>query len=118
MRILAWNCRGAGRVLRVRTISALSYSEGPDVLFLAEAKIASPKLESLNRRLGFSRFFGVDCIGKAGGLALFWKLGVDLEVIFSNNNVIATLVYSGPPETTWLLIAIRGSPCLAKREKF
>jgi hypothetical protein len=51
MRILAWNCRGAGRAPIVRTISALSYSEGPDVLFLAETKIASPKLESLNRRL-------------------------------------------------------------------
>jgi exonuclease III len=51
MRILAWNCRGAGRAPIVRTISALSYSEGPDVLFLAETKIASPKSESLNRRL-------------------------------------------------------------------
>ena len=37
--------------LIVRTILALSYSEGSDVLFLAETKIASPKLESLNRRL-------------------------------------------------------------------
>jgi exonuclease III len=118
MRILAWNCRGAGRAPTVRTISALSYSEGPDVLFLVETKIASPKLESLNRRLGFSRFFGVDCIVKAGGLALFWKHGVDLKVIFSNNNVIATLVYFDPLETTWLLIAIHGPPCLVKQEKF
>ena len=39
-------------------------------------------------------------------------------MIFSNNNVIAALVYSDPPETTWLLIAVHGPPYLAKRKKF
>ena len=39
-------------------------------------------------------------------------------MIFSNNNVITALVYSDPPETTWLLIAVHGPPYLAKRKKF
>uniref|UniRef100_A0A2N9GPX3 Reverse transcriptase zinc-binding domain-containing protein n=1 Tax=Fagus sylvatica TaxID=28930 RepID=A0A2N9GPX3_FAGSY len=53
-----------------------------------------------------------------GGLALFWKLGVELEIIFTNQNVMVALVYSDPPENVWLLIAVHGPPYLAKRRKF
>uniref|UniRef100_A0A2N9HFT5 Reverse transcriptase domain-containing protein n=1 Tax=Fagus sylvatica TaxID=28930 RepID=A0A2N9HFT5_FAGSY len=69
-------------------------------------KVKSPKLEKLKVSMGFSRFFGVDCVGKVGGLALFWKLGVDLEVVYSDNHVIAALVYSYPPDFfgLWLII--------------
>ena len=53
-----------------------------------------------------------------GELALFLKLGVDLEVVYSDNHVIAALVYSDPPESVWLLIAVYGSSYVAKRRSF
>ena len=56
--------------------------------------------------------------GIVGGLALFWKLGVDLEVVYSDNHVIAALVYSYHPEYVWLLIAVYGPPYVAKRRSF
>nr|POE75985.1 hypothetical protein CFP56_23447 [Quercus suber] len=37
-------------------------------------------------------------VGRAGGLALFWSLGVELEVVYSDKNVISALVYSDPPQ--------------------
>ena len=45
-------------------------------------------------------------MGKAGGLALFWKLGVHLEVVYSDNHVIAAMVYFDHSESVWLLIAV------------
>ncbi len=39
-------------------------------------------------------------------------------MVFSNNNIIAALVYSDPPESPWLLILVYGPPYLAKRKKF
>jgi hypothetical protein len=118
MRILSWNFWGVGRAPTARALKALVHYEGPDVLFVSESKVKSPKLEKLKVSMGFSRFFGVDCVGKVGGLALFWKLGVDLEVVYSDNHVIAALVYSYPPEYVWLLIAVYGPPYVAKRRSF
>ncbi len=37
---------------------------------------------------------------------------------FSNNNIIAALIYSDPPDCAWLLIAIHGPPYFAKRRSF
>uniref|UniRef100_A0A7N2L3I4 Reverse transcriptase n=1 Tax=Quercus lobata TaxID=97700 RepID=A0A7N2L3I4_QUELO len=48
--------------------------------------------------------------GRASGLALFWSLGVELEVMYSDKNMITALVYSDPPNSPWLLFAIYG-PC-------
>ena len=48
--------------------------------------------------------------GRASGLALFWSLGVELEVVYSDKNMITTLVCSDPPNSPWLLFAIYG-PC-------
>uniref|UniRef100_A0A2N9IMG3 CCHC-type domain-containing protein n=1 Tax=Fagus sylvatica TaxID=28930 RepID=A0A2N9IMG3_FAGSY len=82
MRLLSWNCRGAGRALTVRALKALVR------------------------------------VGKSGGLALFWKMGVELEVVYSDNNLIAALVYSDPPKNAWLLLAVYGPPCAANRNHF
>uniref|UniRef100_A0A2N9ISI0 CCHC-type domain-containing protein n=1 Tax=Fagus sylvatica TaxID=28930 RepID=A0A2N9ISI0_FAGSY len=101
----------------VRSLKALSRSEEPDVFFVAETKVKSPKIDRLKLSMGYANCFCVNNVGKAGGLALFWKLGVELEVIFSNNNVIASLIYSDPPDTLWLLISVHGPPYIAKRKK-
>ena len=118
MRLLSWNCQGASRASTVRSLKALSHSEGLDVFFVAETKVKSPKIDRLKLSMGYANCFCVNSVGKAGSLALFWKLGVELEVIFSNNNVITSLIYSDPPDTPWLLISVHGPLYLAKRRKF
>ena len=32
-------------------------------------------------------------VGKSGGLAIFWKAGMDVEIVYFDKNVIASLVY-------------------------
>ena len=49
-------------------------------------------------RLKFVDSWCVDSVGKSGGLALFWRMGVDLDVVFSDKNMIVALVYSDPPD--------------------
>ena len=88
------------------------------MFFVAETKVKSPKIDRLKLSMGYAKCFCVNSVGKAGGLALFWKLGVELEVIFSNNNVIASLIYSDPPATSWLLISVHGPLYIVKRRKF
>ncbi len=88
------------------------------MLFVTETKIKAPKVDRLRLSMGFAKSFCMENVGKAGGLALFWKLGVDLEMVLSNKNCIAALIYSNPPETPWLLIGVHGPPYLALRRKF
>jgi hypothetical protein len=118
MKLLSWNCRGAGRAPTVRSLKALVRAEGSDVFFVAETKSKSPRIEKLKNSLGFAHCFCFDSAGSAGGLALFWKMGVDLEVIFANKNVVVSLVYSDPSDSVWMLISVHGPPYLAKRKKF
>ena len=118
MRLLSWNYWGAGRVSTVRALKALVRCEGPKIIFVSETKAKSPKLEKLKIGLDYPNSFGVDCSGKAGGLALFWRLGVELEVVYADKNCIATLIYSDPSETVWLLILVYGPPYFAKKKKF
>jgi hypothetical protein len=68
------------------------------VLFLAETKVSSPRLEKLKVGMGLSNFFCVDSEGKTEGIVIFWKLSVELEVVFFNSHVIAAFIYSDPPD--------------------
>uniref|UniRef100_A0A2N9G7V8 Reverse transcriptase domain-containing protein n=1 Tax=Fagus sylvatica TaxID=28930 RepID=A0A2N9G7V8_FAGSY len=106
MRLMSWNCRGIGRAPTARTLKTLVRGECPDVLFLAKTKVKSPRIENLKAGMGFSNCFSVDSINKAGGLAIFWKQGVEMEVVFSNHNVIAALISSDPLDHVWLLLAV------------
>ena len=69
----------------------------PDIIFLSETKIKTPKVKSICDRLKFVDSWRVDSVGIFGGLALFWRMGVDLEVVFFYENMIVALVYSDPP---------------------
>jgi hypothetical protein len=41
-----------------------------------------------------------------------------LEVVFSNKHIIASLIYSDPLDSPWMLLSIRGSPEHKFRKKF
>ena len=76
------------------------------------------RINKICDKLKFVDSWYVDADGLLGGLALFWRLGVELEVVFSNKNMIMALVYSDPPEAPWLLFAIYGPIQRSKKEKF
>ena len=114
MRTLAYNYRGAGRAPTARAIRELIHESNPEVVFLSETKSKTPRIGKINSKLKFVDFHCVEPNGRFGGLALFWRLGVDLEVVYSDINLIAALIYSDSPNTPWLLFAIYG-PC--KRNK-
>ena len=71
MRALAWNCRSAGRSSTVRALKELIRESNPDLVFLSETKIKSPRIANISNRLNFSQFQCVEASGKSRGLALF-----------------------------------------------
>ena len=97
MCILAWiNCRGLGRDSKVRALKELIRASNPDLVFLSETKVKSPRINRIKTHLNFFDCFYVEANGRAGGLALFWRMVVDLEIVYSYSNIIASLIYSDP----------------------
>ena len=118
MRILSWNCWGAGRAPTVRGLKALVNRESPDIIFISESKAKSPRVEKIKECLKFRGCFCVNAENKSSGLALYWVNGVSLEVIYDSKNIIACLVYSNPLSDVWLLLLVYGPPKVAHRESF
>lgn len=97
MNALSWNCRGLGTPQTIRVLGDLVKSLRPDILFLSETISKSDKVEQMRIKLGFAQCFAVDCIGRSGGLGVFWRNNVNCEIssysqhhvdiVFMNNNV-------------------------------
>ncbi|KAJ4960944.1 hypothetical protein NE237_020854 [Protea cynaroides] len=67
-----------------RKLLRLLKSEKPEILFLIETKNKHEKLEQLKKKFKFHHLFTVDPIGFSGGLALFWKDNISLNIISYN----------------------------------
>ena len=118
MRALAWNCWGASRSPTIRAIKELIRESCSDLVFLSETKLKSAGIDKIKSKLNFFDSYCVDAIGKARGLALFWRMGVDLEVVFSDDNAIVALIYLDPVRSPWLLFCIYGPPRRTKRKRY
>lgn len=79
MKIIAWNCRGLGNSPTVRRLLSLQ-KEDPDILFMSETKMDTRRIQGLRWRLGLTNMVVKDCNGKSGGLAIFWRTGVNFHL--------------------------------------
>lgn len=58
--------------------------------------------------LGYDKVYTVEHVGKCGGLALFWKKDVSVEVLFADKNVLDLQVELGPSKFS--LSCVYGNP--------
>ncbi|KAF3951838.1 hypothetical protein CMV_022555 [Castanea mollissima] len=95
-----------------RSLVSQKYGEAGKVMGKARQK-AKTSLKALARIKNVQ-----EPVGKSGGLAIFWKAGVDLEIVYSDRNVIASLVYYDLPSSPWLFLLIYGPPHANGRARF
>jgi hypothetical protein len=58
----------------------LKKAEEPDILFLSETKMSEEEMDRFRWQLDMPHMIAVDCKGRSGGLALFWRRGVDVRL--------------------------------------
>ena len=115
MRILGWNCRGIYNATTVRALRAQIKGSKPNFVFLSETKANETRMEEVKNAIGFSGKLVVDAKGKAGGLCLMWKWGINLEVEEFNKNLLAVKIKEALCE--WLLVGFHKPPYPAKKRK-
>ncbi|RLN11569.1 hypothetical protein C2845_PM09G23950 [Panicum miliaceum] len=79
MKIIAWNFRGLGNGRAVRSLLKMQKAEEPDILFLSETKLDCNRIKGLRWQLGLTNMMVKDCEGQSGGLAIFWRTGVNFH---------------------------------------
>jgi exonuclease III len=115
MNILVENCRGLGLAPTVGELRDLVRSHNPEVVFLCETKQKKKVMERLQWSLGFRHGVNVDCKGKSGGLALWWRDGVEVAVRpWCQYFIDAKITFAS---RTWRFIGVYGEPRTELRSK-
>ncbi|KAF7153351.1 hypothetical protein RHSIM_Rhsim01G0274800 [Rhododendron simsii] len=98
---LKWNGRALGDIV---------LKNHPSIVFLMETKNNKVFLETIRRSLGFDSSNYIDPIGLFGGLALWWKNEVEINIETSIKNIVHTVISEKSTSHDWAGSFIYGSP--------
>jgi hypothetical protein len=115
MCLIGWNCRGLGSPSAIPDLKYLARHYNPDLLFLSETLVHRSKIEALHYLLGFDFCFSVDCTGRSGGLALFWRTSFNCQIANYSNNHISVDV-SDSVHGVWRFTGYYGYPEGGRRQ--
>lgn len=109
MIVLCWNCRGLGHPATVQTLRELCNSHRPTVLFLSELKIDNfPRIQQIALSLKFDKLHVMLAKGSSGGIAIFWKNLIDLQIVASTDHYISALILNDPLAAPWMFTGVYG----------
>ncbi|KAL5823208.1 hypothetical protein ACOSQ4_021108 [Xanthoceras sorbifolium] len=114
MKILCWNVRGLGTYRTFQVLRTRVRECRPDLVFLMETLSNKDRMEQLRLFLGFSGKLVVECVGRSGGLVLFWSNQLDINLLsFSLFHIdVSVSVARASP---WRFTGFYGSPEVSQR---
>ncbi|OMO52011.1 reverse transcriptase [Corchorus capsularis] len=100
------------------TLSALKYLNkkySPDFVFLMETRNCQEFVNKVGKSLRFKEGVIVDPIGLSGGLVLWWKENLVVNIVEMNKNFIDIFVDKGDGSGNYRITWIYGAPSLEER---
>ena len=113
--MIAWNYRGMGSTLAVRTLTDEVRTREPLLVFLVETKARVSRIRGIQAKLNYTQGIVVPSDGRSGGLALLWKEGADVSFKSCSNAHIDVVVRESPSSPPWRATGFYGQPRSEKR---
>ncbi|XP_050211436.1 uncharacterized protein LOC126661625 [Mercurialis annua] len=110
MKILSWNLQGAGNPWTVRALKFIINNNSPDIFFLSETKLVVGEFNFICRSFFAYKSFIVDADGRKGGLALFWKNDLVVDISNHSHNHIAFHSHDPKVNLRWKGVGVYGWP--------
>ena len=104
-----------GNPCTVQELTWMVREKDPSALFLIETWADDPQLELLRIQLHFSNKLVVPRRNKRGGLALFWKQDLDLQISSYSYSHIDTII-DATSGALWLFTGFYRAPDTHRRE--
>lgn len=118
MKLLSWNCRGAGSSDTIRYIVRMVQDYKPNILFLMETRVPSVQAHRLLRKTHYSHIAAVEARGFAGGLWCLWDTA-DIKIrVLSHTAQVLNIAILERDTPSSLISLIYASPQGSMREKF
>lgn len=80
MIVMIWNCQGAASANFMRSLKSFIDIHKPDVLGLLEPKVYGAHADRVCMKIGFDEWVRVEAVGFSGGIWVFWRDRVRVEV--------------------------------------
>ncbi|XP_075636753.1 uncharacterized protein LOC142608992 [Castanea sativa] len=116
MSCIVWNCRGLGNQLAVQELADVVQAKAPVVMFLAKTLADEAKLVYVKDRIHFDKKFFVQRINKGGGLVIYWKNDLLIDVVSSSLNHIDVII-NKDIEASWHFTGFFSEPETHKRHE-
>ncbi|KAL0442405.1 UNVERIFIED_CONTAM: hypothetical protein Slati_1963200 [Sesamum latifolium] len=107
--------KGIGGPWTVQVLGTMVQTNNPSLVFLAETKCDSRRIENLKRKLDMYGFC-IPAKGKSGGLAVLWGKSVNVQLQSYSQNHIDLSVQLENSQDCWRFTGIYGEPEVSKRE--
>jgi hypothetical protein len=111
-----WNCRGLCNVATIRELRDFVRDFSPSILCVVETQVQKSRVENLASTLGYDNVFAVSSIGRSGGLVMFWKNEINMD-IFPYSQYHIGAVVSSSSEEPWRLTYVYGEAQVSERHK-
>ncbi|XP_038985549.1 uncharacterized protein LOC120111740 [Phoenix dactylifera] len=110
MKLILWNCRGAGKPSFAPAFRRLVQVHNPDICVLSETRLAGRSIVRARRALPRSwRFYAVESQGLSGGIIVTWKLDCGNVDIFNVSSQEVIMVISEGEGRPWIFGAVYAS---------
>ena len=114
IKILVWNCRGAGNSNFRRNFLNLNRLHRPSIVVIMETRISSARANDLSFNLGFDSVCHSDVNGFSGGIWILWNSDeTNLDILLVTDQAIQ--VCASNLDFVWLFSTIYVNPNLSTR---
>ncbi|KAI7989060.1 hypothetical protein LOK49_LG13G00632 [Camellia lanceoleosa] len=110
MKLLIWNCRGAGNKAFRRTMKELEKTHKPSIIVLMVTKVELSSIGLFFNKLGFTASSHVDPVGRSGRIWILWDPFRATVMVFNVNAQVIHAKIKFNKYSDWILSNIYGSP--------